>query len=68
MEVLLATEDQKKQLEGTYENGAILQFVQDFNNNWVVNDNVLNDENYKSIFDQLNELNRIPFIPKEDKF
>jgi hypothetical protein len=68
MEVLLATEEQKKQLEGTYENGAILQFVQDFDNNWVVNDNVLNDENYKSIFDQLKELNRIPFIPKEDKF
>ena len=68
MEVLLATEEQKKQLEGTYENGAILQFIQDIDGDWVVNDNVLNDENYKSIFDQLNELNRILFTPKEDKF
>jgi hypothetical protein len=64
MKVLKATLAQKKALEGTYNNGAILQFIQDKNNNWVVNDSVLFDEDFVEIKEQLEALPQIDFEPK----
>lgn len=62
MIVLKATLAQKKALEGFYLNGAELKFIQDFNNNWVVNLSVLEDENFSEIQSQLNELKQIEYI------
>lgn len=66
MEVLLATEKQKNSLEGIY-NNAELKFIQDINDNWVVNDTVLTDDNFLEIREQLNALTKIEFTPKIDK-
>jgi hypothetical protein len=64
MKVLKATLAKKTELEGTYKNGAVLQFIQDKNNNWVVNDAVLTDINFAEIKDQLQALPLIDFEPK----
>ena len=53
MKVLKATLYKKNKLEGTYKNGVILQFIQDINNNWVVNDSVLFDSDFEEIKHQL---------------
>lgn len=66
MKVLKATIVQKQTLEGTYLNGALLQFVQDINDNWVVNDSILNDINFSEIKDKLQLLELIDFEPKID--
>jgi hypothetical protein len=65
MIVLKATLTQRKALEGVYKNGAELKFIQDFNNNWVVNLPVLEDENFSEIHDQLNELKQIEYQANE---
>lgn len=64
MKVLKATLAQKKSIEGEYLNGATLRFIQDANNNWVVNESVLEDANFESIKDKLSELPSIEYIPK----
>jgi len=64
MKVLKATTTKKNQLQGIYNNGAYLQFIQDANNNWVVNDAVLLDNNFEEIKEQLEELPIIDFQPK----
>lgn len=61
--VLLATPEQKAALEGTYENGSVLAFVEDANGNWVVNNNVINDANFESVKEQLGNLPRIEYVP-----
>lgn len=63
MKVLLATNEQKKDLEGIYKSGSELKFILDFNNNWVVNKNVIDDGNFSDINKQLKELKEIEFIP-----
>ena len=65
MKVLKATIEQKKALEGEYDKGAILQFIEDKNNNWVVNTSVLNDLNFEKVWVQLMELELIEFEQKE---
>jgi hypothetical protein len=64
MKVLKATLEQKKTLEGTYENGVVLGFIEDAKNNWVVNVNVLEDENFKVIHEKLQALPQIEYNPK----
>lgn len=64
MKVLKATLYKKNKLEGTYKNGSVLQFIQDANNNWVVNDSVLFDEEFAEIKEQLEALPLIDFEPK----
>jgi hypothetical protein len=64
MKVLKATASKKKQLEGTYKNGAVLQFIQDINDNWVVNDAVLTDPDFAEIKEQLEVLPLINYEPK----
>lgn len=66
MEVILATKKQKNNLEGIY-NNAELRFIQDINDNWVVNDSVLTDDNFLEIREQLNDLPKIEFTPQIDK-
>lgn len=64
MKVLKATLEQKNALEGTYAKGAILEFVQDVNNDWVVNDKVITNGNFLEIREQLLELPIIDYLPK----
>jgi hypothetical protein len=65
MKVLKATLYKKNKLEGIYKNGAMLQFIKDAENNWVVNEAVLNDENFAEIKKQLELLPLIDYLPKE---
>lgn len=64
IKVLKATLGQKNALEGTYAKGAILEFVQDANNDWVVNDKVITNGNFLEIREQLLELPIIDYLPK----
>jgi hypothetical protein len=64
MQVLKATATQKNNLEGIY-GQAELRFVQDANNNWVVNESVLEDKNFAEIKEQLLVLTKIDYKPKE---
>jgi len=64
MKVLKATPEQKQALEGVYSQGAVLQFVQDINECWVVNTNVINDDRFVSIKEALEALPKIDFQPK----
>ena len=66
MKVLKATLTQKNNLEGVY-GLAELRFVQDANNNWVVNEAVLTDDNFIEIREKLLALTQIEYVkPKED--
>ncbi len=65
MKVLKATNTQRIALEGTYFNGAVLQFIQDANNDYVVNESVLIDPNFEAIHEQLASLPKIDYLPKQ---
>lgn len=65
MKVLKATLKQKNSLEGFYEDGYELRFVEDANGNWVVNDKVVNNGHFLSIREQLQALPLIDYVPKE---
>jgi len=63
MIVLKATQTQFDALDG-YENGEnLLKFVKDGNDNWILGTAVLNDSAFEAIHDQLNELERIDYVP-----
>jgi hypothetical protein len=64
MIVLKATLQQKQALEGTYKNGALLQFIEDAKGNWVVNVNVINDPNFEFVKEELSNLPQIGYNPK----
>ena len=64
MKVLLVTLAQKIALQGIYLQGAELEFVQDINECWVVNTNVINDDRFVSIKEALEALPKIDFQPK----
>lgn len=66
MIVLKATNKQKKELEGFYKNGSLLEFTEDNNGNFIVNENVINDEDFSEIKSKLQALNKIEFNPKID--
>ena len=66
MIVLKATQTQFDALDG-YENGEnLLKFVKDGNDNWIVGLQVLDDSAFEPIHDQLNELERIEYVPIPD--
>lgn len=65
MKVLKATLKQKNALEGFYEEGYELRFIEDANGNWVVNDKVVNNGHFLSIREQLQALPLIDYVPKE---
>jgi phosphosulfolactate phosphohydrolase-like enzyme len=63
MIVLKATREQHVILDG-YRNGHnVLKFAKDGNDNWIVGLQVLNDSAFEAIHDQLNELERIEYVP-----
>lgn len=63
MIVLKATQAQYDALDG-YRNGDnLLKFVKDANDNWIVGTAVLDDPVFAAIHDQLNELERIEYVP-----
>jgi hypothetical protein len=62
MKVLKATKTQYNSLNG-YENGlSRLEFAKDVNDNWIVGLEVLEDENFAEIKEQLSKLTQIEFI------
>lgn len=66
MTVLVATLKQKKELEGTYLNGSVLEFILDSNGKYVCNIAVIEDADFIDIKDKLIALPQIDFKPKED--
>lgn len=66
MIVLKATQAQYEALDG-YRNGDnLLKFAKDGNDNWIVGLEVLKDSAFAAIHDQLNELERIEYVPMPD--
>ena len=63
MKVISATLKQKKELEGTYLNGSILEFILDSNGKYVCNIAVINDADFIEIKDKLIALPQIDFKP-----
>jgi hypothetical protein len=63
MKVIVATLKQKKELEGTYKNGSILEFILDSNNKYVCNIAVIDDEDFIEIKDKLILLPQIDYKP-----
>jgi hypothetical protein len=62
MKVLKATKTQYNSLNG-YENGlSKLEFAKDINDNWIVGLEVLEDDNFAEIKEQLSKLTQIEFI------
>jgi hypothetical protein len=45
-----------------------LKFIKDFNNNWVVNLAVLEDENFAEIKEQLKKLKQIEYVENEQAY
>lgn len=66
MKVLKATNTQKKELEGTYLNGSVLEFILDSNGKYVCNIAIIEDADFIEIKDKLIALPQIDFKPKED--
>lgn len=66
MIVLKATQEQFNALNGYSNKRRKLNFGIDSNNNRVVGVGVLTNPYYKEIHDQLNELERIEYIPKKE--
>lgn len=62
MKVLKATKTQYNSLNG-YENGlSKLEFAKDVNDNWIVGLEVLEDEDFSEIKEQLSKLTQIEYI------
>lgn len=67
MKVISATLKQKKELEGTYLNGSVLEFILDSNGKYVCNIAVIEDEDFIGIKDKLIALPQIDFKPIIDE-
>ena len=63
MIVLLANKEQYNKLNGYKNDFVALQFAKDGLDRWVIGMQVLEDENLKEIYNQLNELERVEYIP-----
>jgi hypothetical protein len=63
MKVIVATLKQKKELEGTYLNGSILEFIIDANAKYVCNISVIEDEDFIEIKEKLIALPQIDYKP-----
>jgi hypothetical protein len=63
MKVLCATQQQAEELNGSYLNESILQFEIDANGNFVVNTNVLTDNDFIQIRSILLNLPLIEYKP-----
>jgi hypothetical protein len=65
MLVLKANTEQYNALNYYENNGNVLEFVKDGNDNWIVGMNVLTAECFIEIWNELSELETIEFIPNE---
>ena len=63
MIVLKATKEQYKELNGYRNEMFHIQFTKDADDNWVLPTEVLKVKQYKAIHNQLNELERIEYVP-----
>jgi len=63
MKVLHPNTEQYNSLNGHQHNSSELIFVKDGNDKWIVGLEVLEDPNFSDIYNQLNQLERIDFIP-----
>ena len=63
--VLKATPAQKNQLEGDYNNGHIIRFIEDADGNWILGVSILTDPNFAEINAALDNLPRIPYNPQK---
>lgn len=63
MKVISATLKQKKELEGTYLNGSVLEFILDSNGKYVCNIAVIDDADFIEIKDKIIALPQIDFKP-----
>ena len=63
MKVISATLKKKKELEGTYKNGSILEFILDANGKYVCNIEVIEDLDFIDIKDKLIALPQIDYKP-----
>jgi len=62
--VLKATEAQYQELNGYTTGVSMLEFIQDFDDNWVVSADVLEDSAFEEIKPKLIELEEIKYNPK----
>jgi len=63
MLVLHPNLEQYNTLNGYKNNASELLFVKDGSDKWIVGIEVLNDENFTAIHNQLNQLERIEYTP-----
>lgn len=63
MIVLHPNTEQYNALNGYKHNSSELLFVKDGIDRWIVGTQVLNDPNFAAIHDQLNQLERIEYVP-----
>jgi len=63
MKVLHPNTEQYNSLNGYKHNSSELLFVKDGNDKWIVGLEVLDDPNFSEIHNQLNQLERIDFVP-----
>jgi hypothetical protein len=63
MEVLHANEEQYKNLNGYKNDFSLLEFTKDALDRWIVGMEVLKDTNFMEIYDQLNVLDRVEYLP-----
>jgi hypothetical protein len=61
--VLKATQEQYNELNGFTYGVSILEFIKDKNNQWVIGEEVINNDDFLSIKDKLLNLTVIEFIP-----
>ena len=66
MLVLHPNLEQYNALNGYKNKTSELLFVKDGSNRWIVGIEVLNDENFEDIKEQLNELERIEYTPNAE--
>lgn len=67
MLVLKANTEQYNALNYYENNGNILEFVKDGNDNWIVGMNVLTAECFYEIWHDLSQLETIEFIPNNNE-
>lgn len=68
MIVLKATQSQCEALDGYINGDNLLKFAKDGNENWIVGTAVLGDLAFSAIHEQLNELERIEYVPIIDEY
>jgi len=65
MEVLKANTQQYESLQGFANGNHIINFSQDADDNYIIGKEVLTDDKFLEIREQLNQLEVIPYNPKE---